>query len=463
MSNAPRFPAVRLAGFALLLFVPGRVTGQESSSAERVPITLDAAVATALDANPSHRIAGARTAIARAEARAGAAPLLPVVEAGAGYARSVDPVFAFGTKLRQERFGEPDFAVDALNRPDPINDWTMDVGLRWNLLDPTAWAGRSAAGSRAEAAGWEERWSRQRTTFATRALYFAAVGADAALTVAEAEEAAARSTRELFRRRREAGLLTDADLLSAEAELRRAEARLVAARRDRDRAREELALQLGWDVDRVPVPVDTLGAPAPLDETPGELPAATAVTPRADLRALSAAQDAAGADATRAGVSFLPRVEGFAGWQSHADRAFDEDGSDWTVGVALRWTVFSGLGRIAARRQAVEAREIARIREADAVRTARVQVVQSRRDVAASWAGLEATHAAARAADEARQLMKRRFEEGLATPADLLQAEARAAEARGREVQALVAYNVALARLDLVAPTSAPIPTEEMP
>jgi outer membrane protein TolC len=463
MSNAPRFRTARLVGLALLLFVPGRVTGQESPAAERVPITLDAAVATALDANPAHRITGARTAIARAEARAGTAPLLPAVEAGAGYARSVDPVFAFGTKLRQERFGESDFAVDALNRPDPINDWTMDVGLRWNLLDPTAWAGRSAAGSRAEAAGWNERWSRARTTFATRTLYFAAVGADAALSVAEAEEAAARATRDLFRRRREAGLLTDADLLSAEAELRGAEARRVAARRDRDRAREELALHLGWDVDRVPVPVDTLGAPEPSDITPPALPASAVVAPRADLQALAAARDAAGADATRAGVSFLPRVEGFAGWQSHADRAFGVDGSDWTVGVALRWTVFAGLGRVAARRQAVEAREIARIREADAVRTARAQVVQTRRDVAASWSGLEATRAAARAADEARQLMKRRFEEGLATPADLLQAEARAAEARGREVQALVNYNVALARLDLVEPTSASTIPEEMP
>ncbi|MGD8496364.1 MAG: TolC family protein [Gemmatimonadales bacterium] len=461
--TASRLPAALAAGAVVLLHVPVRAAAQQTATAEPVPITLEAAVSTALEANPSHRIAGARTAIARAEARAGTSPLLPAVDVGAGYARSADPVFAFGTKLRQERFGQADFAVDALNRPDPINDWTMDVGVRWNLLDPTAWAGRSAAGSRAEAAGWEEAWSRDRTTFATRALYFAAVGADAALEVAEAEEAAARATRDLFRRRREAGLLTDADVLSAEAELRSAEARRLGARRDRDRAREDLALQLGWDVDRVPVPVDTLGAPPPSAGAPAALPAGSSVAPRADLRALAAASDAAGADATRAGVSFLPRVEGFAGWQSHADRAFGVDGSDWTVGVALRWTVFSGLGRFAARRRAVEAREIARIRQADALRTARAEVVQARRDVSASWSGLEATRAAASAADEARQLMTRRFEEGLATPADLLQAEARAAEARGREVQALVTYNVALARLDLVAPEGADPVSEEMP
>jgi outer membrane protein TolC len=47
--------------------------------------------------------------------------------------------------------------------------------------------------------------------------------------------------------------------------------------------------------------------------------------------------------------------------------------------------------------------------------------------------------------------MRRRFDEGLATAAEFLQAEARAAGARSREVAALVDYNVALARLELVA------------
>jgi len=451
----------RLAGLVLLLSMPAAAPAQQAAEPEPVPITLEEAVATSLAENPGYRIAGATAEIARADARASTARLLPAVEAGAGYARSVDPVFAFGTKLRQERFGETDFAVDALNRPDPITDWTMDVGLRWNLLDPTAWAGRSAARSRADAAGWDERWSGERTVFATRALYFVAVGADAGFEVAEAEEAAARATRDLFRRRGEAGLLTDADVLAAEAELRTAEARRLAAARDRDRAREDLALQLGWEVDRVPVPVDTLGAVRP---PPAVVPKpAMPVTRRPDLQALAASREEAAAEARRAGASFLPRIEGFAGWSSHADQAFGVDGSDWTVGVALRWTVFSGLGRFAVRRQAAEAREIARIREADATRTARAQVVQARRDVAASWSGLEATRAAARAAREARHLMRRRFEEGLATPAELLQADARAVQAKGGEVQALVTYNVALARLQLVAPADAYRISEEKP
>lgn len=430
---------------AALLAAPSSLPAQDDGRPAHVPLALSDAVAEALSGNPEHRVAGRRAAIARADARAAGSGLLPALEVGTGVTRSDDPVFAFGTRLRQERFAEADFALEALNRPDPISDWTMDAGLRWAPLDASRWAGRSAARSLVDAADWGETWSAEQTVFATKVLYYGAAGADAALAAAVAEEEAARAALELFESREERGLLTRADALQAEAELRAAEAYRLAAERNVERAREDLALHLGWTIDRIPAPTDTLRAPPPPDAPP---PATT----RADVRSLAAAREAAAAEFRRAGLSFLPRIEGFAGWSSHADRAFQTDGSNWTAGVALRWTVFAGFGRVANRQRATEAREIARIRHEEAVRVARAEAAQSRRDVHASRAGFEATRAAARAAAEARELMRRRFDEGLATAAEFLQAEARAAGARSREVAALVDYNVALARLELVAP-----------
>ncbi len=46
--------------------------------------------------------------------------------------------------------------------------------------------------------------------------------------------------------------------------------------------------------------------------------------------------------------------------------------------------------------------------------------------------------------------MRRRFEEGLATAADLLQAEARATGMRERAITALANYHVAVANLEFV-------------
>lgn len=441
-----RISCTALAVLGAAVFTPTPLLlAQEPDRSNHVALTLRDAVEEALSGNPTHRVAGRRTAIARADARAAGSGLLPSLEVGTGVTRSDDPVFAFGTRLRQERFAEADFALDALNRPDPISDWTMDAGLRWAPLDATRWAGRSAARSLVEAADWGETWSAEQTVFVTKVLYYGAAGADAALVAADAEEEAARAALDLFESREERGLLTRADALQAEAELRAAEAYRLAAERNVERAREDLALHLGWEIDRVPVPTDTLRAPVAPD-------ARGPATTRADVRSLGAAREAAAAEFRRAGLSFLPRIEGFAGWSSHADRAFQTDGSNWTAGVALRWTVFAGFGRVADRQRVTEAREIASIRHEEAVRAARAEAAQALRDVHASRAGLEATRAAARAAGEARQLLRRRFDEGLATAAEFLQAEARAAGARSREVAALIDYNVALARLELVAP-----------
>ncbi len=61
-----------------------------------------------------------------------------------------------------------------------------------------------------------------------------------------------------------------------------------------------------------------------------------------------------------------------------------------------------------------------------------------------------ATQAAARAAESGRDLMRRRFDEGLATAADLLQAEARATGMRNQAINALAQFHTAVARLEFV-------------
>ncbi|HEY9016230.1 MAG TPA: hypothetical protein VIM84_14350, partial [Gemmatimonadales bacterium] len=57
-----------------------------------------------------------------ADALGAAAAFLPTLSVELGAARMDDPVAAFGTRLRQGRFRQADFALDALNFPDPIGD-----------------------------------------------------------------------------------------------------------------------------------------------------------------------------------------------------------------------------------------------------------------------------------------------------------------------------------------------------
>src|SRR6059058_5769223 len=84
------------------------------------PLTVGAAVQAAIAHNASLRAAraGLDEAAARTtEARSGFYPGLSVNEA---WQRGNEPVFVFGSLLSSRQFAESNFAIDALNHPEPI-------------------------------------------------------------------------------------------------------------------------------------------------------------------------------------------------------------------------------------------------------------------------------------------------------------------------------------------------------
>jgi outer membrane protein TolC len=311
-----------------------------------------------------------------------------------------------------------------------------------------------AARRQAEAAGWRSVRARQSTELAARILYYDTVRTLALSEAATAAEAAAGATLDRFARRQERGLLTEADRLQAEAELAAARAsRFDAWRRARE-ARQSLGVFMGWAPDILPLPTDTLEAPSEVKPMPFD-PAR-----RADLRALDSATEARRADARGADLAFLPAIDAFGQVAARGRDAFDPEDDDWTVGLSLRWTAFAGLSRLAERRRADEFLRIARLERDQARRAAGAEVDAADRAVEATAAAVEAALAGRRAAAAAADLLRRRFEEGLATPDELLQAEARRTAMQGRAIEALANYQVARARAEFVR---SPSDVEDLP
>ncbi|HSR42661.1 MAG TPA: TolC family protein [Longimicrobiales bacterium] len=435
----------------VFVFVFGAVAAPVSAqdpTAER-PLGLEEAVSEALERNGDLRAARARTEGARAGIRGASAFLYPTVAADAGLTASDDPVAVFGTRLRQERFTEADFALDALNRPDPVSDWTAGVGGRWAIGDAAAWAGREAARMEAAAAelGLDRR--REAVAFRTHVLYLAALASRAGAAAADTALEAARASLEAVRARREQGFLTDADLLQARAETAAARARRTDARRRALDARGRLGLHLGWSPDTLPRLTDDLldGEPATEAVEGDEGPA------RADLRALDRAVAAADARARAASRSRLPALEAFGRLSSHAAGLTDDRTAHWSAGVQVRVPLFTGLAVGASVDRARAARRAAEAERRQRLLEARVEIREARRALEAAREGSAAADAANRSAAEARRLVRRRFQEGMATTADLLQADARAASMASRAVDARTELRLAAVRLDFARGT----------
>lgn len=438
--------------YVLILFLGAIVAAAPGDAQEKEaerPLGLEEAVAEALEGNGDLRAARARTEGARAGIRGASAFLYPTVAADAGLTASDDPVAVFGTRLRQERFTEADFALDALNRPDPVSDWTAGLGARWAIGDAAAWAGREAA--RMEAAAAELGLDRRRegVAFRTHVLYLGALAAEAGATAAGTALEAARASLAAVRARREQGFLTDADLLQAEAEVAAARARRTdAARRARD-ARARLGVHLGWSPDTLPRLTDAL-----LDGDPEtEITGGDRWAARADLRALDRAVDAADARASAASRSRLPALEAFGRLSSHAAGLADDRTAHWSAGVQVKLPVFTGFAVGGSLDQARAARRAAEAERRQRRLEARVEIREARRALDAAREGSEAAEAADRSATEARRLVRRRFQEGMATTTELLQADARAAAMASRAIDARTGLWIAAVRVDFARGT----------
>ena len=110
-----RFPASLALGLILAYFTPGLLFGQQAPQAS--PLTLQQAVNIALEKNPQRKAALAETRAASADVKQAKSFLYPHVTFSEAATAGDDPVFVFGSKLRQQRFAAPDFALNVLNTP----------------------------------------------------------------------------------------------------------------------------------------------------------------------------------------------------------------------------------------------------------------------------------------------------------------------------------------------------------
>ncbi len=132
------FRTIRLGVLGLLPFSVCAFSQQ----ADLLPLTLQHAVTIALEKNPARKVALADTRIASADIREARSVLMPHLNFSETVNRGDDPVYVFGSKLRQQRFSTPDFAPNQLNTPLPFGNFSTRFAGSWKLFDSFAsWHG----------------------------------------------------------------------------------------------------------------------------------------------------------------------------------------------------------------------------------------------------------------------------------------------------------------------------------
>src|SRR5208283_4428740 len=118
-----------IPGIALLTLFGGLAANSQE------PLSLRQAIQRALSQSPDAAIAQAGNQEASAAATQARTALFPQLAFTEDISRGNDPVYAFGTRLRQRRFTQADFALNALNFPQPIGNFSTRFSGQWMAFD----------------------------------------------------------------------------------------------------------------------------------------------------------------------------------------------------------------------------------------------------------------------------------------------------------------------------------------
>jgi outer membrane protein TolC len=418
------------------------------------PLTLHDAVSIALVKNPLRKAALAETKSASAEVREAQSFLIPHVTFSEQATRGNDPVYVFGSKLRQQRFTTDDFALNKLNTPGPYGNFTTRFGGTWNLFDSFAsWRGINRAKEMNIAASHQLERTDQEILFRVVQSYYGVLLATKQMEVAEQSETTAKSIMDRSQVRYDAGLVVESDLLSAKVRLASREQELIRARNNLEVARGQLNTAMGVAVDAPYRPVDPLGEK---DLTVTSLPEVEqkAVGTRPDLKRIEAQQSAQELSVTIAKSSFGPRLNAFAGWEmDNPTFLAGGGGNNWLGGIELQIDLFQGgAKRAALSRERANAEKIAALKQAasDAVR---LEVRQAYYDQDASRQQVEVARTAISQAQESLRIDQDRYDGGLLTITDLLGAEEAVRRTQTDYWQAIYQFHISYANLELACGT----------
>jgi outer membrane protein TolC len=418
------------------------------------PLTLHDAAKIALEKNPLRKATLADTKASTAEVREAQSFLLPHVTFSEQATRGNDPVYVFGSKLRQQRFTTNDFALNKLNTPSPLGNFTTRFGGTWNLFDSFAsWHGVNRAKEMNIAANRQLERTEQEILFRIVQSYYGVLLATKQLEVAEQSEKTAQSIMDRSQVRFDTGLVVESDLLSAKVRFASREEDLIRARNGVELARAQLDIAMGVSDDATFQLSDAL-----TERNPSAIPLSDleqrALVTRPDLKRIEAQQSAQELSVAIAKSSFGPRLNAFAGWEmDNPTFVAGGGGNNWLGGIELQIDLFQGgAKRAALSRERANAEKVAALKQAagDALR---LDVRQAYYDQDASWRQIEVARTAISQAQESLRINQDRYDGGLLTITDLLGAEEAARRSQSDYWHAVYQFHISYANLELACGT----------
>jgi outer membrane protein TolC len=421
---------------ALRPLVLGVMLAMLGQAAQAETLSFQQCVERALSQNPDIEVSQAQINQAQAAVRQAEANHMPKVNLSMTGTYTNDALNAFGLKLSQRQATFGDFGAGEFNPADPnvlkiaprdLNHpgGTGNINTRIEVLVPVynggmveSYVRQARAYTRAAQAG--DAHARQMLIKNVLMAYQGVHTARAYVKVGEQAQAASEEYVRITERLLQQGMAVKSDVLTAKVHRDDVKLQLARARNAEAAALDQLHLLLGMPLE-APLDVGPELAPLPLQ---GELPELQqkAKDGHPALQAMRHQLEGVTANVDVARAGLLPQFNVMLR-QDWNDQALGFESSSYTVAGVLSWNAFDAGGTSAAvdRAQAARIETAAKLRQTE--EGIQFQVREALRKSREADEAVAARELAAEQADEAQRLVKKRYENGLATMVELLAAQ----------------------------------------
>jgi outer membrane protein len=434
---------------ALMILISGIGTTRAQTPAAGKPLTLQEAVAVALEKNPTVQAADAYADAVKEGITVAASGRYPRLDFSEGFTRGNNPVYVFGSLLTQRQFTERNFELGFLNTPPPLDNFRTQFTASLPLWDGGQTTRRVRDGRlEAQSAARAGDRTRQEVIFNVIEAYLNGLLARENVRVAQAAVEASRADLARAHARHEQGLAVPSDLLSAQVQLAQAQEDLLRAQNGFALADAALNVAMGLPED---APLTLSGQLGEVMFETGTLDErqARALRARPDFQQIEIGKERAVNSVRMARAEYLPKVNLFGAWEEDNQTFLTRGGNNWALGATLTFNLFDG-GANRARLKESRARQ----RQAEAMRSqlasaVRLQVRQAFLNLTTARDRVDVSRGAASQAEESLRIIQNRYEAGLSTITDLLRAETARSSAQRNFLNAIFDYRLGYAALEL--------------
>ena len=378
--------------------------------------------------------------LADAELLGTRAMYLPNINASYTISNTNNPLYAFGSKLNQERITMMDFNPDNLNSPKSISNFATKLEIQQPIINMDAVYQKKAGQVKSEVLKIKTERTKEYVQFELKKAYMTLQMAYKMVETLENARTTTLANKKVIDNYYKNGIIQKSEVLYMDVRLKEIENQIQFAKSNVKNASDYLYFLLDENYqNKVLKPTESLEYQENMVENNPTLN-----INRKDLQAYQKSLEAYDLMIKSSKAKFLPKLNAFGSFEMYDNKIAQFDANGYLAGIQLSWNVFDGLKAKGEQEKYKAELSKAETEIQQYQKQSELELNKTSRQVQDAENKVNLTKLAWEQSKEAYRIRKNRYDQGLEKSADLLTSETQMSQKELEHIQAIFEYNTAL-------------------